>query len=158
MAGCLGRQVASPPPPRAMGCNRNRPDINTTTVGGRGGGLGDCVYRLSLPRHGGPEGGGGVWEMDIRDPPWAQANFPPPQLRLLPCPLLPLTLYLSCSRPLSLFSSLCGTEAVGSVAEPLVAGLLTRFCPSKSLSNACLPVVSPLPPSGLPGPNTATFW
>ena len=23
--------------------------------------------------------GGGVWEMDIRDPPWAQANFPPPQ-------------------------------------------------------------------------------
>ena len=22
--------------------------------------------------------GGGVWEMDIRDPPWAQANFPPP--------------------------------------------------------------------------------
>ena len=78
MAGCLGRQVAPPPPPRAMGCNRNRPDINTTTVGGRGGGLGDCVYRLSLPRHGGPEGGGGGWEMDIRDPPWAQANFPPP--------------------------------------------------------------------------------
>ena len=23
--------------------------------------------------------GGGVWEMDIRDPPWAQTNFPPPQ-------------------------------------------------------------------------------
>ena len=68
-----------PPPPRAMGCNRNGPDINTTTVGGRGGGLGGCVYRLSLPRHGGPEGGGGVWEMDIRDPPWAQANFRPPQ-------------------------------------------------------------------------------
>ena len=22
--------------------------------------------------------GGGVWEMDIRDPPWAQANFLPP--------------------------------------------------------------------------------
>ena len=21
--------------------------------------------------------GGEVWEMDIRDPPWAQANFPP---------------------------------------------------------------------------------
>ena len=53
MAGCLGRQA---------------------TVGGLGG----CVYRLSLPRHGGPEGGGG-WEMDIRDPPWAQANFPPPK-------------------------------------------------------------------------------
>ena len=63
-----------------MGCNRNGPDINTTTVGGRGGGLGGCVNRLSLPRHGGPEGGGGVWEMDIRDPPWAQANFRPPLL------------------------------------------------------------------------------
>ena len=75
----MGRCIPPPPPPRAMGCNRNRPDINTTTVGGRGGGLGGCVYRLSLPRHGGPEGGGGVWEMDIRDPPWAQANFPPPQ-------------------------------------------------------------------------------
>ena len=23
--------------------------------------------------------GGGGWEMDIRDPPWAQANFPPPR-------------------------------------------------------------------------------
>ena len=47
------------PPPPAMGCNRNRSDMNTTTVGGRGGGLGGYVYRLSLPRHGGPEGGGG---------------------------------------------------------------------------------------------------
>ena len=28
----------------------------------------------------GQKGGGGVWEMDIRDPPWAQANFLPPQL------------------------------------------------------------------------------
>ena len=74
----MGRCI--PPPPRAMGCNRNRPDINTTTVGGRGGGLGGCVYWLSLPRHGGPEGGG-VWEMDIRDPPWAQANFLPPKSR-----------------------------------------------------------------------------
>ena len=53
----MGRCI--PPPPRAMGCNRNGPDINTTTVGGRGGGLGGCVYRLSLPRHAGPEGGGG---------------------------------------------------------------------------------------------------
>ena len=44
----MGRCI--PPPPRAMGCNRNRPDINTTTVGGKGGGLGGCVYRLSLPR------------------------------------------------------------------------------------------------------------
>ena len=32
------------------------------------------------PRHGWPEGGGGGWEMDISDPPWAQANFPPPKL------------------------------------------------------------------------------
>ena len=27
----------------------------------------------------GQKGGGGVWEMDIRDPPWAQANFRPPK-------------------------------------------------------------------------------
>ena len=39
--------------------NKYHTYINTTTVGGRGGGRGGCVYRLSLPRHGGPEGGGG---------------------------------------------------------------------------------------------------
>ena len=27
----------------------------------------------------GQKGGGGGWEMDISDPPWAQANFPPPK-------------------------------------------------------------------------------
>ena len=39
---------------------------------------------LRGPRHGWPEGGGG-WEMDISDPPWAQANFPPPQRGDAPC-------------------------------------------------------------------------
>ena len=66
-----------PPPPRAMGCNRNRPDINTTTVGGRGGGWGAVYTSCHCPVTAGQKGGGG-WEMDIRDPPWAQANFPPP--------------------------------------------------------------------------------
>ena len=69
--------VASPPPPRAMGCNRNRPDINTTTVGGRGGTGGLCIPVVIAPSRRARRGGG-VWEMDIRDPPWAQANFPPP--------------------------------------------------------------------------------
>ena len=77
MAGCLGRQVSPPPPPRAMGCNWNRPDINTTTVGGRGGTGGLCTPVVIAPSRRARRGGGG-WEMDIRDPPWAQANFPPP--------------------------------------------------------------------------------
>ena len=81
----MGRCI--PPPPRAMGCNRNRPDINTTTVGGRGGGLGGCVYRLSLPRHGGPEGGGRGWEMDIRDPPVGASQFS--TTPAIPVPVLP---------------------------------------------------------------------
>ena len=68
-----------PYPPRAMGCNRNRPDINTTTVGGRGGTGGLCIPVVIAPSRRARRGGGGVWEMDIRDPPWAQANFPPPQ-------------------------------------------------------------------------------
>ena len=72
-AGCI------PPPPRAMGCNRNRPDINTTTVGGRGGGLGDCVYRLSLPRHGGPEGGGGFGKWTSVTPRGRKPIFPHPR-------------------------------------------------------------------------------
>ena len=33
----------------------------------------------------GQKGGGGGWEMDIRDPPWAQANFPPPLFTLQHC-------------------------------------------------------------------------
>ena len=61
-----------------MGCNRNRPDINTTTVGARGGGGWGAVYTgCHCPVTAGQKGGG-VWEMDIRDPPWAQANFRPP--------------------------------------------------------------------------------
>ena len=80
MAGCLGRQVSPscPTPPRAMGCNRNRPDMNTTTVGGRGGTRGLCIPVVIAPSRRARRGGGGGWEMDIRDPPWAQANFPPP--------------------------------------------------------------------------------
>ena len=60
------------PPPPFVGCNRNRLDTNTTTVGG-GCGMGGlrkgCVYPWSLPRDGWPEGGGGGWEMDFREPP-----------------------------------------------------------------------------------------
>ena len=55
----MGRCI--PPPPRAMGCNRNGPDINTTTVGGRGGG-GDwgAVYTgCHCPVTAGQKGGGG---------------------------------------------------------------------------------------------------
>ena len=78
----MGRCIP-PPPPRAMGCNRNRPDINTTTVGGRGGDWGAVYTGCHCPVTAGQKGGG-VWEMDIRDTPWAQANFPPP---LCPCML-----------------------------------------------------------------------
>ena len=48
------------PPPRAKGCNRNRPDINTTTVGGLGGG----AWGLCIPVviSAGQKGGGfGKW-------------------------------------------------------------------------------------------------
>ena len=52
--------VASPPPPRAMGCNRNRPDINTTTVGGRGGTGGLCIPVVIAPSRRARRGGGGL--------------------------------------------------------------------------------------------------
>ena len=68
------------PLPPALGCNRNRLDINTTTVGGRGGTGGLCIPVVIAPSRRARRGGG-VREMDIRDPPWAQANFPPPQFR-----------------------------------------------------------------------------
>ena len=74
----MGRCI--PPPPHAMGCNRNRPDINTTIVGVGGGTGGLCIPVVIAPSRRARRGGGG-WEMDIRDPPWAQANFPPPQGR-----------------------------------------------------------------------------
>ena len=50
------------PPPRAMGCNRNRPDINTTTVGGRGGTGGLCIPVVIAPSRRTRRGGGfGKW-------------------------------------------------------------------------------------------------
>ena len=50
----------------------------------RGGGLGGCVYRLSLPRHGGPEGGGfGKWTS--LTPRGRKPIFPHPFLILSPC-------------------------------------------------------------------------
>ena len=49
------------PPPCAMGCNRNRPDINTTTVGGRGGGTGGlCIPVVTAPSRRATRGGGGL--------------------------------------------------------------------------------------------------
>ena len=52
----------NPPPPRAMGCNRNRPDINTTTVGGRGGAGGLCIpVVIALSRRTRRGGGFGKW-------------------------------------------------------------------------------------------------
>ena len=76
---CHGGALHPPPPVLwAMGCNRNRPDINTTTVGGRGGTGGLCIPVVIAPSRRATRGGG-VSEMDIRDPPWAQANFPPPK-------------------------------------------------------------------------------
>ena len=57
----MGRCI-SPPPPCAMGCNRNRPDINTTTVGGRGGTGGLCIPVVIAPVTAGQKGGGvGKW-------------------------------------------------------------------------------------------------
>ena len=52
----VGRCI--PPRPRAMGCNRNRPDINTTTVGGRGGIGGLCVPVVIAPSRRARSGGG----------------------------------------------------------------------------------------------------
>ena len=48
------------PPPLAVGCNRNRPDINTTTVGGRrvGGGGGLCIPVIIAPSRLAGRGGG----------------------------------------------------------------------------------------------------
>ena len=45
--------------------------------GGRGGDWGAVYTGCHCPVTAGQKGGGG-WETDIRDPPWAQANFPPP--------------------------------------------------------------------------------
>ena len=54
----MGRCI---PPPRAMGCNRNRPDINTTTVGGRGGTGGLCIPVVIAPSRRATRGGFGKW-------------------------------------------------------------------------------------------------
>ena len=62
-----------------MECNRNRPDINTTTVGGRGE-WGAVYTSCHCPVTAGQKGGGGRWEMDIRDPPWAQPISPHPMV------------------------------------------------------------------------------
>ena len=72
----MGRCI--PPPPRAMGCNRNRPDINTTTVGGRGGTGGLCIAVVIAPSR--RARGGGGWEMDICDPPVGASQFSPTQV------------------------------------------------------------------------------
>ena len=56
----MGRCI--PPPPPAMGCNRNRPDINTTTVGDRGGTGGLCIPVVIAPSRRTRRGGGvGKW-------------------------------------------------------------------------------------------------
>ena len=72
----MGRCIP-PAPPCAVGCNRNRLDTNTTTVGG-GGRMGGAVYTRRHCPVMACKKGGGVWEMDSRDPRWLQANFPSP--------------------------------------------------------------------------------
>ena len=72
----MGRCI--PPPPHAMGCNRNRPDINTTTVGGRGGDWWAVYTGCHCPVTAGQKGGGGVGKWTSVTPRGRKPIFPHP--------------------------------------------------------------------------------